>query len=902
MFVVIVITCLVTIMSLIIASAFYLITLLSEESDDSEYADTLSMHTDNFSSLPIDQSSYRDIVCEDSSHHHQCSLDRKSSDTTEASAPNSATEDEGTKSPKDEPISGLAKETGPTISQVFGASSVKNATTKQSNQSTSWLSLTQAQKNTVATQLGVPAASRQMFEEFDQKEMALGGSGLHWCKTRKVLDRIVKLGVPLDVVNNNNETALHVAARKRKLPIIIGLLCYGAEVNCRNKKGETPLIIACKMNDIFATQLLLVFDADVNATDNLGFTARHYVADICDKHRVQTPLPSAAHLNLAMLNEMGALRCVDDGSAKLENSTCQHSAQNQSRTPASVVVKCTSGCSFSGSYNGNTYNRWPDFEKESLYKRHMFTDLIESLKQRKSLKNLNPRNQSIEGQNNDNDLCHSNILCIDGGGMRGIIVCQIMIEMEKYLKNPMISYFDWIGGTSVGAFLACALCNGTSLQQLRRISFDVKDEVFSGNKPYNSKFLERVLKRTLGTRTRMSAIKGKKLAVPTVIADRDPCQLRFFRNYPAVNTMLEKCGYPPRLFNNMSGHSIMVQKQSSNIETNKPALTTKIASKSSSSSSSSTVTYRAMNIVKTSSITNKTVSQTPTNEKSQIEQSNLQNSSKFLTNQQQPGDDESLDEDDDKATTTKGSINESTIDYVIDENDLDPYLWQAVRASGAAPFFFKPYGPYLDGGIISNNPTLDILTEFHTYEKAKRFLQARKVNVNMNEGSRLEFLKEKPCKANLVVSLGTGRGRVIGKQAMIDFGQVASGFSTVFSPVELIRSIRAARDLFKKLMQQSCHTEDYILDRAQAWCSSLDIPYFRINPPLTTIFSIDDKRDEQLINALWQTKLYMRQMSPQLEELREFLDGPQVEESQTIEQETEKNFLGSNLSDYGTQN
>lgn len=788
MFIVVIATCLLTVIILILTSAFYLISLIAEESDDHEYVDSLSLHADSFSTSPADTLSYRELVCEDPSHHHQCIGESKSDYQIEAQASDLEPVDSNEEDREDDSTLSDSKQAG--VSQVFDASFQENISLKELNQ-TPWSDLTQAQKNTVASQLGVPA-SRQMFDEFDQKEMALGGCGLHWCKTRRVLDRLIKLGVPLNTINNNGETALHVAVRKRKLPLIIGLVCYGADTNCRNRKGETPLILAVKSNDIFATQLLLVFDADVNATNNSGLTPRHYAADICDKHKIQTPLPSAAHLILAMLNEMGAQRCADDSSSTMGSPIDQ--PQDRDGTQMSTGShKCTDGCSCLGTYNGNTYNRWPDYEKESLYKRHMFADLVKNLRQQKS------DIQASNRRNSDYDIRHSNLLCIDGGGMRGIIVCQIMIEMEKYLKNPMISYFDWVGGTSVGAFLACALCNGTSLRELRRISFDVKDEVFSGNKPYNSKFLERVLKRTLGTKTRMSAIKDKKLAVPTVIADRDPCQLRFFTNYPTVNSFLERGGYPPKTFNNMSGHAMMVQRH---------LVDTELANRSISS---------------------------------------LKNASKSLTNVE---------------------------NYVLDENDQDPYLWQAVRASGAAPFFFKPYGPYLDGGIISNNPTMDILTEFHNYERAKSFLQARKVGENADLGPRLEILEEKQCKAGLVVSLGTGRGRVIGKQAMIDFGNVTSGFSTVFSPVELIRSIRAARDLFKKLMQQSCHTEDHILDRAQAWCSSLSIPYFRINPPLMAIFSIDDKRDEQLINALWQTKLYMRQMSPQLEELRELLDGP----------------------------
>lgn len=430
--------------------------------------------------------------------------------------------------------------------------------------------------------------------------------------------------------------------------------------------------------------------------------------------------------------------------------------------------------------------------------------------------------------------------------MRGIIVCQIMIEIEKYLKKPLLSYFDWIGGTSAGAFVACALCVGTPLDQLRRICFDVKDEVFSGSRPYNSKFLERVLKRTLGATYRLSDIKDKRLAVTTVLADRDPCQLRFFRNYPSVDDLLESYGYKSDEFNNMSGHSIIAKVHSLKVKSDDS-----LGLLESLSSESTIDSAKLENQLKASDHDAMTV-----------------NAPRV----------EDLLSDDPKSLGSvdqKGSMKVNLNSDPIDEFCRDPFVWQAVRASAAAPFFFKPYGPFLDGGIISNNPTLDMMSEQQAYNAVRRFLKIRL------EGSELRnkvpsACLDKPIKElDLVVSLGTGRGRVVGPHEIFDFSQVVASFATVFSPVELIRSIKAARNLFRKLMQRSCQTEDHILDRAQSWCSSLKIPYFRINPPLATNISIDDKRDEQLINAIWQAKLYMIAMKDQLMELKEILDGPE---------------------------
>jgi len=50
----------------------------------------------------------------------------------------------------------------------------------------------------------------------------------------------------------------------------------------------------------------------------------------------------------------------------------------------------------------------------------------------------------------------------------------------------------------------------------------------------------------------------------------------------------------------------------------------------------------------------------------------------------------------------------------------EQYVWQAARSSGSAPTYFQAFGRFLDGGLMSNNPTLDVLTEIHQYNLALR--------------------------------------------------------------------------------------------------------------------------------------------------------------------------------------
>lgn len=66
------------------------------------------------------------------------------------------------------------------------------------------------------------------------------------------------------------------------------------------------------------------------------------------------------------------------------------------------------------------------------------------------------------------------LLAIDGGGIRGGICIEMLAEIERLVREEigqphlvLADYFDFIGGTSVGAILAACLSMGMSTSQLR---------------------------------------------------------------------------------------------------------------------------------------------------------------------------------------------------------------------------------------------------------------------------------------------------------------------------------------------------------------------------------------------------------------------------------------------------
>jgi predicted acylesterase/phospholipase RssA len=59
------------------------------------------------------------------------------------------------------------------------------------------------------------------------------------------------------------------------------------------------------------------------------------------------------------------------------------------------------------------------------------------------------------------------ILCLDGGGMRGVIPATILEHVENLLRSkgddrPLYSHFDLVSGTSTGGLIALALTSANS--------------------------------------------------------------------------------------------------------------------------------------------------------------------------------------------------------------------------------------------------------------------------------------------------------------------------------------------------------------------------------------------------------------------------------------------------------
>ena len=78
------------------------------------------------------------------------------------------------------------------------------------------------------------------------------------------------------------------------------------------------------------------------------------------------------------------------------------------------------------------------------------------------------------------------ILALDGGGIRGVFMLEILLRMETLLRqhtgNPKLvlsDYFDFFAGTSTGGIIATGLCWGMSVQDILNLYIDFGSAMFT---------------------------------------------------------------------------------------------------------------------------------------------------------------------------------------------------------------------------------------------------------------------------------------------------------------------------------------------------------------------------------------------------------------------------------------
>ena len=191
--------------------------------------------------------------------------------------------------------------------------------------------------------------------------------------------------------------------------------------------------------------------------------------------------------------------------------------------------------------------------------------------------------------------------------------------------------------------------------------------------------------------------------------------------------------------------------------------------------------------------------------------------------------------------TTEGSH-----EFQCDKN----YLWSACRASGSAPYYFTPHDKYIDGGLVANNPTLDGLTEFILWKESTR-----------STGKSVPNL-------GLVINIGTGRMPDLQLEKALEI----EGPLYSWNLKKTLRNTYSIWTMVKLLFEQCTMTDHQVVERSMAWCQSMNVPHFRLCPPLSVYHTLDLIEDEAVVKLLFETKAYIHALRPQFLEMVRLID------------------------------
>ncbi|KAM4585221.1 85/88 kDa calcium-independent phospholipase A2 isoform 2-T3 [Odontesthes bonariensis] len=314
--------------------------------------------------------------------------------------------------------------------------------------------------------------------QLQAEDCVYGGTPLHWTKTAEMCRMLLECGCQVNYLSKTGESALHILTKKGRFEAAMVLLTHGGNANLKGQDGNTALHLAMKMDHLDLIKALIVFGADVEIHNDLGETPGLIAA--------RTSKGPNRKILLDMLCSVGVQRCLPPSPGSPPPISYKTKPQGIGFEDIMYI-----GAAMGAINRGITEADGPKMEKREM----------------------------------------DRLLSLDGGGIKGLVLIQMLIALEREAGRPTRELFDWIAGTSTGGILALAIIHGKSMEYLRCLYFRMKEQVFKGSRPYESAPLEDFLKKEFGENTKMTDVRFPRVMVTSVLADRHPGELHIFRNY-----------------------------------------------------------------------------------------------------------------------------------------------------------------------------------------------------------------------------------------------------------------------------------------------------------------------------------------------------------------------------------
>ncbi|MFH4976835.1 hypothetical protein AB6A40_003544 [Gnathostoma spinigerum] len=506
----------------------------------------------------------------------------------------------------------------------------------------------------------------------------------------------------LNAYNYAGLAPLHLYVSKGDIGLVMTLASFNCDMNvAASASGDTALHLAVSRYDLVMTRLLLCLGANPNVKNKHGVSPRHLAAKL-KKHDL-----------LASLIICGAERCEE-----YSKNSCVAGCINLKKVDSTVKDSSNVDNGQSNSALTRKYVQLidGDIETEDAHDRPKLLDFKQQYCYESALRCADIERKTAEFSS------RINLLSLDGGGIRGLVIAQLLIDLEAVMGEPIFPYFDMVAGTSTGGLIAAALAQGKTLRECQHIYLRFKDRVFDGwSRPYDTTIFEQFIRDEIGTTTTLADIPWPLLVLTTVQADKFPVRLEFMRNFqlPLSKADNDELGY---------------------------------------------------------------------------------------------------------------------------KEPSETLLWKALRRTSAAPTYFTSVdNKYIDGGIISNNPSLDLIKEVVMWNETQHLLTNK---------------PEESLRIGTILSVGTGVIPSVSLNAL-----------DVEPSANPLTSALALKNLGFILVDQVTATEGAPVERARAWAHQMVVPFFRLSAPLSKDVAMDTRDDFILAEMMWNCAEYSRKMRPELERI-----------------------------------
>lgn len=136
--------------------------------------------------------------------------------------------------------------------------------------------------------------------------------------------------------------------------------------------------------------------------------------------------------------------------------------------------------------------------------------------------------------------------------------------------------------------------------------------------------------------------------------------------------------------------------------------------------------------------------------------------------------------------------------------------------------------------------------------------------IEYNEALKATGQEDHVEPMKVIVSVGTGKVPAV-PVTVIDMLHMGTGV------LGAAKMALGAKSLLQLIVDQATQANGRLVDRAQAWCSAINVPYFRLNPPISEDISLNETDNRLLVRVLWETMVYMRSCRAELDELADII-------------------------------